>query len=194
MNDHRGFTLVELLIVIVVVGVLFATFGEFFNNNLILFLNQQQNSMNFTELQTESQRIADVLRGATDIVSDQPNQLSVYAYFSPVDTYVSLVNYYLSSNGTQLLAQVTPMTANPPIGTQITSETKTYVIISNYYAPVGSSLFEYYDSGDNLLTPPVSNEKTITGIGINLSEPIAHSKSGQSLNIFVTLRNRSIGL
>lgn len=182
------------MVVIVVVGVLFATFGEFFDNNLILFLNQQQNSMNFTELQTESQRIADVLRGATDIVSDQPNQLSVYAYFSPVDTYVSLVNYYLSSNGTQLLARVTPMTANPPIGTQITSETKTYVIISNYYAPAGSSLFTYYDSGGNILTPPVSNEKTITGIGINLSEPIANSKSGQSLNIFVTLRNRSIGL
>ncbi len=184
------------MIVIVVIGVLFATFAEFFDNNLILFLNQQQNSMNLTELQAESQRIADVLRGATDIVSDEPNQLSVYAYFSFTNQYVSLVNYYLNSSKTQLLASVTPMTANPPIGTPITSQTKVYTIISNYYYVPGSSLFTYYDANDNILTPPVADEKSIINIGINLSEPIASpsNNQAQSLNLFVNLRNRKTAI
>ncbi len=196
LKSTAGFTLVELMIVIVVIGVLFATFAEFFDNNLILFLNQQQNSMNLTELQAESQRIADVLRGATDIVSDEPNQLSVYAYFSFTNQYVSLVNYYLNSSKTQLLASVTPMTANPPIGTPITSQTKVYTIISNYYYVPGSSLFTYYDANDNILTPPVADEKSIINIGINLSEPIASpsNNQAQSLNLFVNLRNRKTAI
>ena len=194
--NRNGFTLIELLVVIVVVGVLYATFAEFFDNNLILFLNQQQNSMNLTELQAASQRIADVLRGTTDIVSDGPNQLSVYAYFSPVDNYVSLVNYYLNSSGTQLLASVTPMTSNPPIGTPITSETQIYTIISNYYNAPGNSLFTYYDLNGDILTPPVSNEQSIINIGINLDEPIANSSNNQvqSINLFVNLRNRKTAI
>ena len=186
-----GFTLVELLVVIMVIGVLFTTFAEFFNNNLILFLNQQQNSMNLTELQNESQRIGDVLRGTYDIISAQPNTLSVYAYFSPVDNYVSIVTYYLNSAGNQLLASVTPMTSNPPIGTPITADTKIYTIISNYNPLISGSLFTYYDANNNILIPPISDERSIINIGINLAEPIYHSQSqAQTLNLYITLRNR----
>lgn len=190
-SSSAGFTLVELMVVIMVIGVLFATFAEFFNNNLILFFNQQQNSMNLTELQNESQRIGDVLRGTYDIISAQPNYLSVYAYFSPVDNYVSIVDYYLNSAGNQLLASVTPMTANPPIGTPITAETKVYTIISNYNSQNGMSLFTYYDANNNILTPPISDERSIINIGINLAEPIYRSQTqAQTLNLYVTLRNR----
>ncbi len=174
-----------------VIGVLFTTFAEFFNNNLILFLNQQQNSMNLTELQNESQRIGDVLRGTYDIISAQPNSLSVYAYFSPVDNYVSIVTYYLNSAGNQLLASVTPMTSNPPIGTPITADTKIYTIISNYNPLISGSLFTYYDANNNILIPPISDERSIINIGINLAEPIYHSQSqAQTLNLYITLRNR----
>ncbi len=196
MSHHKlsseGFTLVELLVVIMVIGVLFTAFASFFNNNMILFFDQQQNSMNLTELQNESQRIGDVIRGTYDIISAQPNSLSLYAYFSPNDTYVSEIDYYLNSTGNQLMASITPMTANPPIGTPITTSTTVYTVISNYYAAPNSSLFTYYDANNNVLTPPIADERSIINIGINLAEPIYNSPSNQSqtLSLYINLRNR----
>lgn len=140
----------------------------------------------------ELERISAVLRGLTDIVSANPNSLTAYAYFSPNDSYVSLINYYINSNNNEVLATVTPMTSNPPTGNPITSESRTYTIISNYYQPPGGSLFSYYDISGNLLIPPISNEKTILSIGINLSSPASHNLNGQQLSTTVTIRDRRV--
>ena len=193
MSRHKtttGFTLVELLVVIVLVTIMFVSFGTFFTNYLILYSKYQQDGSDFTELATQSQRVGQVLRGLTDIISESANSITVYAYFSPSDTYVSQVEYYLNGNNTQLLASVTPMTANPPIGTPITAQTKTYTIISNYYQAPGSSLFTYYDDSDNVMTLPISDEHSIMEIQVNLAEPATHSSGGQNLSVTVSLRNR----
>lgn len=182
------------MVVISVIAVMFISFGTFFTNYLILYSKYQTDASNFGELASQSQRIADVLRGLTDIVSESANDLSVYAYFSPADTYVSLTHYYLNANGTAVMVDVTPMTANPPIGTPITSETKTYTIISNYYQPAGGSLFNYYDATGTQLTLPISDEHSILEIQVNLAEPGSHTKNGQTLSITVSLRNRKTNL
>jgi len=189
-----GFTLVELLIVILLIGVIFGSFGSFFTNYLILYSKYQQDGSNFTEMANQSQRVADVLRGLTDMVSETNSDLVVYAYFSPVDTYVSQVHYYLSSSGKALMADVTPMTANPPIGTLITTSKKTYTIISNYYQVSGTNLFTYYDATGTAMSLPISNEHSIIQIQVTLAEPDSHNKNGQSLNVMVSLRNRKTNL
>jgi type II secretory pathway pseudopilin PulG len=189
-----GFTLVELLVVIVLAVLLFIVFGTFFTNNLLLYSKYQSDASNFTELANQSQRVADVLRGLTDIISESSNDLSVYAYFSPADTYVSIVHYYLNSSGTKLLADVTPMTANPPTGSPITSSLKTYTIISNYYQAPGTSLFTYYDASGDVLTLPIADEHSIIEIGVNLAEPGSHTANGQQLGVTVSLRNRKTNL
>lgn len=196
MSNHKttGFTLVELLVVIVLVTIMFVSFGTFFTNYLILYSKYQQDGSNFTELANQSQRVAQVLRGLTDIVSKSANSLTVYAYFSPADTYVSEVNYYLADNNTELMATVTPMTANPPIGTLISSETKTYTIISNYYQVAGTNLFTYYDASGTALSLPISDEHSIIEIQVSLAEPDSHTKTGQSLSVTVSLRNRKTNL
>lgn len=193
-QKEAGFTLVELLIVISVVAVIFITFGSFFTNYLILYSKYQQDAGNFTELSNQSQRIADVLRGLTDIVSESANDLTAYAYFSPVDTYVSQVHYYLSTNGKAVMVDVTPMTANPPIGSLITASKKTYTIISNYYQAPAGSLFGYYDASGTALTLPISDEHSIMEIQVNLAEPGTHTSSGQKLSITISLRNRKTNL
>lgn len=195
-RNHRqaGFTLVELLVVIALAALLFVSFATFFTNYLILYSQYQKDSTAFTELASESQRVTDVLRGLTDIVSESANDLTVYAYFSPVDTYVSEVHYYLGSGNTTLLADVTPMTANPPTGTPIPGSTKTYTIISNFYQPAGSSLFTYYDASGTVMTLPISDEHSILEIGVNLAEPASHTTKGQSLSVTVSLRNRKTNL
>ena len=191
-RDQAGFTLVELLVVISVVAVLFVSFATFFTDYIILYTKYQQDATNFTELASQSQRISDVLRGLTDIVSANSNDLTVYAYFSPNDTYVSLTRYYVSGN--QVNVDITPMTANPPIGTPITANKKTYTIISNLYQPAGGSLFNYYDASGTQLSAPVSDEHSILQIQVNLAEPGSQTKNGQNLSVTVSLRNRKTNL
>lgn len=191
---EQGFTLVELLVVISVLAVMTISFATFFTNYLILYSKYQTDASNFGEMASQSQRIADVLRGLTDIVSESANSLSVYAYFSPADTYVSLTHYYLNANGTAVMVDVTPMTANPPIGIPITTETKTYTIIGNYYQAPGGSLFNYYDASDTQLTLPIGDEHSILEIQVNLAEPGSHTANGQTLNTTVSLRNRKTNL
>ena len=193
-SNQHGFTLVELLVVISLVSIIFVTFGSFFDNYLILYSKYQKDATNFTELANQSQRIADVLRGLTDITAESANSLTAYAYFSPVDTYVSQVHYYLNATNTGVLVDVTPMTANPPIGTLITANEKTYTIITNYFQASGVNLFNYYDPSGTLLTLPITDEHSIQSIQVNLAEPGTHTKNGQTLSITVGLRNRKTNL
>jgi prepilin-type N-terminal cleavage/methylation domain-containing protein len=189
-----GFTLVEIMVVLSLVGIITISFGSFFFNYSKLYANYQTDGSNFTELASQSQRISDVLRGITDINTESANDLDAYAYFAPTDTYVSDVHYYLNSAQTAVMVDITPLTANPPNGIPITSKKKTYTIITNYYKQAGLSLFSYYDASANALTPPVADEHTITEIGVNLAEPASHSSKGQQLNIVVSLRNRKTNL
>ncbi len=193
-STEQGFTLVELLVVISVVAVMVVSFGSFFTNYLILYTKYQKDETNFTELASQSQRIADVLRGLTDITAETANSITIYAYFSPVDSYVSQVTYYLNGTSTAVMADVTPMTANPPVGTLLTAQKKTYTIISNYYHPTNGTLFTYYDASGTALTFPIADEHTITQIQVNLAEPATHTANGQTLTTSVGLRNRKINL
>ena len=190
----RGFTLVELLLVLSLIGLFFVTFGTFFNNYLTLYFGYQKDGSNFTELANQSTRISDVMRGIVDITSEGSSDLDAYAYFAPADTYTSVVHYYLNAAQTAIMVDVTPMTANPPNGTPIVASKKTYTIVSNYYAQTGVNLFTYYDATGAVLTPPIADEHTIVDIGVNLSEPATHNKAGQQLAVTVSLRNRKTNL
>lgn len=188
--NSKGFTLVELLVSIILVVILFISFGTFFINYMTLYYGLQTDASNTVQMSQEIERMASVLRGITDINSASAYNLSCYGYFSPNDTYVSLIDYYVVNN--VIYASVTPMTSNPPGGTPITSETQTYVILSNFYNPTGSGLFSYYDSSGNLLVAPITDQRIISSIGINLSTPATHNSQGQQISTTVTLRNRRI--
>lgn len=203
MSDHKalrlhrsaGFTLVELLIGIVLMAVIGTTFLVFFKSSLFNYLNLQSNASSLTQLNTQAMRVATVLRGVTGLNSVAANDISAYSYFYPSDAYVSLVHYYLHTSGgtTQLLADVTPMSANPPIGTLITDQQKTYTIISNFYQPSGGALFTYLNGAGSALTLPITDVQSVQGIQVNLSAKTTDG-GNQGLNVQVTLRNRKVNL
>jgi prepilin-type N-terminal cleavage/methylation domain-containing protein len=191
---QKGFTLVELLIVILVTSVFVITMFTFFKSSLFGYLDMQKTATNFTDLATQSQRVAQVVRGSTDLISAQDYSAEMYAYFYPTDTYVSDIKYYLNTDGTKLMADVTPMTANPPIGTAITANKKTYTIIGAFKKQTGIKLFEYLSSGGTAITTPISDLHTIKGIRINLASLASGPSGDQVMTLEVNLRNRKTNL
>ena len=191
--NQSGFTLIELLIVLVLTLIISVAFYTFFKTNLFTYLDLQKDASGFTDLAWQSQRVANVVRGLTDIQSAGDNDLVIYSYFFPSDTYVSKVHYYLSPTGTTLYADVTPMTANPPIGTPITADLKTYTVISSFEQTTGQNLFNYLDASGTTLGLPISDLHTVKGIRVNLGTA-STGQANQAMTLSVSLRNRKTNL
>ena len=172
MSGHRqpGFTLVEVLISLFVGALVMIGIFSFFGSSLNEYFRMQQESVAFADVAANSQRVAKVIRGTTDITSASNNSVTLYSYFSPYDTYVSLITYYPNNTNTKLLADVTKMTANPPTGTQISGSTQTFTIIDSFYLPSGTNTFEYLDSAGATLSMPISDLRTIKGVRVNLAD------------------------
>jgi len=155
----------------------------------------QSDATSMTQVNTQAMRVATVMRGITDVTSASANDIVIYSYFYPQDAYVSVVHYYLQTSGgvTKLLADVTPMTSNPPIGTPITSKLKTYTVIDNFYQPTGVSLFTYLGANGNTLTLPITDMQTIKSIQVNLAAKLTGG-ANQTLNVQVNLRNKKTNL
>ena len=166
----------------------------FFNASFRQYLGLQAQGMNASSLAMQSQRLAAVMRGATNITTASSTEMVITAYFSPNDAYVSQVRYYRNAGNTKLLADVTPYTSNPPEGTLDTSKTKTITIIDTFYAKPGVNTFEYVDTSGTAMTQPISDLHTIKGLRINLASKQTDSTKEDSLSIQVSLRNRKTNL
>lgn len=156
----------------------------------------QADGMSFGNLSSQSQRIAMVTRGLTGVTYASDDELSMYAYFSPRDSVQSLVRYYKSPDGKKLMADVTPMTSNPPIGTPKNDEKKTYTIADPFFTLSSVTTFTYYDGGNNKLATPVTNQNLIQQVQISLAAPSkAPSPDGYNhISVQVSLRNRKVNL
>jgi prepilin-type N-terminal cleavage/methylation domain-containing protein len=195
-RNARGFTLVEMLVVMVVLGIVVISSYTYFSTSTAEYLNLQKDSLAFNDLAYQSQRISKVLRGLTDISVANTNNITVYAYFSPDDTYVSQVSYYKNAEGTKLFADVTPMNGNPPTGTLLSSQKKTYTIMDNFLTLASTNVFEYLDSTGDPLALPISDLHIIKGITVNLAVPVnaPTAKGNHTMSVQVSLRNRKTNL
>ncbi len=185
-----GFTIVELLVSIAVLSLVLITFTIFFKQSLYGYLDLQYNATSLTKLYVKSQRLIRVLRGATKIDTADANNLTAYAYFYPSDQFVSKLHYYIDSSGKtpELKVDLTPMTANPPIGTPITAKQRTMTIMDNFYQPNGVDLFSYLNASGQPIDTPVSQLNSIRAIKVNLAMKTA-AGSNYTTSLRVTLRN-----
>lgn len=192
---QEGFTLIELMVSIVLMAVIGTTFLVFFKSTIFDYINLQGDASTMTQINTQESRIAEVLRGVSNITSASDNDFQGYSYFYPQNEYVSIVHYYVASSGgiKQVKADVTPMTSNPPVGTPITSGLKTYTIIDNYYQLPGTALFTYLNSSGNPISTPVADLQSIKSIQTNLAVPLSNG-GNQVLNVQVNLRSRKTNL
>ena len=193
---QSGYTLVELLISMVVIGIISTTAFAFMSTSLNQYISLQQEGSALTSLAGQTERIAGVLRGITDISEVSSDDITCYAYFYPKDNFVSLIHYYKINGNTKLVADVTPMSANPPNGVLLNAQEKTFTIIDTFYQVGGINTFVYLDSAGNPLTLPISDLTTIKGIQVNLAVPGSTLKknTNQTASVQVSLRNRKTNL
>lgn len=197
MSRHsRGFSLAEFVIALAILGIIIVIAYPFFNTTLRQFLVLEQEGLMFGQLSMQSQRIAKVLRGTVDVTQATSTEVTVYAYFAPNDASASLIHYYKNPAGTKLLAEITPMTSNPPTGTLLTAQKRTVTIIDNFYSAPGIQTFEYLDASGATLTQPITDLHSIKGMRVKLAVPITlPSQSGNdTITTQVSLRNRKTNL
>lgn len=194
-HAQHGFTVLELIIVILVGGIISTLMFNFFNGSYVSYLKLQEDSIKFSDLSLQSQRVTKVLRGSTDVLEATANAITVYAYFTPRDNVVSKIRYYRDLTAGSLKADITPMSSAPPIGTPITAQMTTYTIIAKLHVASGTDVFEYLNSAGGSLGT-VTNLRDVKGIRINLAVPPTAFATTKNTTITseVALRNRKTNL
>jgi hypothetical protein len=183
-----------MVIVITLIGTLSVIFFVVFKTTLVSYIDLQKQATSFGQLSTQAERIANVLRGTTSISNASDNELTVYTYFYPSDAYVSQVRYYVVNGATKrLYADLTPMSANPPLGTLQTDKKKSFVVIDNFYQSSGGKLFTYMNAVGATLPTPVTDLSVVKTIQINLAAQLENMRS-QDINVQVLLRNKKNNL
>lgn len=192
LNNDRGYSLIELLIVITITGMiaipltLFAIKGA----TSYTFLEAQSNTS--VELNILMNRITKVVRGATSVDTASPNTLTVYGYFSPQDTTIKKIRYFVA--GTNLNIGVTPPTGTAPnysynSNDEVITTTRVDLVMG------GKPLFTYYDDSGNVLNTGFATSQ-VKNIGIFLSANpnIKQVKTPISMSTRVSLRNLKTNL
>lgn len=195
-RNASGFTLVEVMIAITMSAIVMTIIFTFFTTSFNQYFALQEDGMIYGDLALQSQRIASVLRSTTNITQATNNEITAYAYFSPNDTYVSQIHYFISTDGKKLLADVTPMSANPPTGALLVGSIRHYTVIDKYYAVSGINTFSYLGTGTTAIPTPIADLHTIKQISVNLASPTkAPNVNGYNqITVQVMLRNRKTNL
>lgn len=195
--NNRGLTFVELIVVIVMSSFLAIIISTFIVRTFTIFFDLQTQGLAQSKVTDASFRISKVFRGITYIENAEANTITGYTYFAPNDQYTSKITYYLNSSTNKVMAEVTPMTADYPIGSLLNGEKRTVTIIDNYYPVNGLSLFQYYNANYDALSAPVTDKQSIKNITVNLQSGYNTNKNNgkyTSSSISVNLRNRKTNL
>lgn len=190
-NEH-GYSLLELIVVIVITGAIAVPLSTFAIKGLSSYTYLEAQSNTSIELNTLSNRIAKVIRGANIVDTAQPNTLTVYGYFSPQDTTIKKIRYFIQ--GTNLNIGVTPPSGTAPNyiydpASEVITTTRIDLAMG------GKPLFTYYDDAGNQLSGAFLTGQ-VKNVGIFVS---ANPKAKQvpvpiSLSTRVTLRNLKTNL
>lgn len=186
-SSQAGYSLVEVLVVVTLTSLLAVPLVVFTYKGMTSYEVLQAQSNTSLELSTLSARIAKVVRGATGVETASANTLVIYGYFSPQDTVIKKIRYFIS--GTNLNIGVTPPSGTAPNYTY--SPADEVVTTTRIDLAMGSnSMFTYYDDLGNVLPAGFS-----TGQVKAISIYVAANPRVKQLNVplsvgtRVTLRN-----
>ena len=197
-NNQKGFTVTELIMVVATAALLVAALVGFFNGNINQYFKLQADGLAYSEITQNSQRIAKVIRGLKYIEAAEPDRLVGYSYFAPSEQYTSKITYELVDHSTKIQATVIPMTADYPLGSLISGQTRTVSVVNNFYKKTGVNSFEYLDASGNTMAFPIDssmiNSIKSVRIKLNVKGYQTNSSNVISNELVVNLRNRKTNL
>ena len=191
-KNKNGFTIVELLVVIVVSSLLMAVLSNFFINSYQAYLNLHENALRSSEVSSALQRIAKVVRGSNTILEANPDSFTAYAYFTPRDTTLSKIHYFYDNASKSIMAGVTPATGSPPTYTYSPANEKTFKVIGSVN---NNTIFEYLNDSWENTTFSASELKDIKGVRLTIStNQLDDNRAPIVVDTAVSLRNRKTNL
>ncbi|HEX3082289.1 MAG TPA: prepilin-type N-terminal cleavage/methylation domain-containing protein [Candidatus Saccharimonadia bacterium] len=186
-RKDAGYSLIELLVVMTLTAMIAVPLVIFSYKGLTSYEFLQAQSNTSTELAILADRMGKVIRGTTGVIDAQANTLTIYGYFSPQDTVVKKVRYFI--NGTNLNIGVTPPTGTAPnytynVADEVVTTTRIDLTMGT------NSMFTYYDDSGNVL-PNGFSVGQIKAIGLYVA---ANPRTKQltvpvAITTRVTLRN-----
>ncbi len=177
-----GYTLIELLVVVVLVGILSIPLATFTFQGMASYQYLQDESNTSIELSTLSERIAKVVRGTTGVVTAQNNTLTIYGYFSPADSVVDEISYFVSGKNFEV-GVITPTGTAPNYTYNVANQKNT--VLRDDLAMGATPIFTYYDSSGNALASGFSTGQ-IYQIGIT----VAANPNTTRLNVPISIATR----
>lgn len=195
-RKQSGLTITELLFVMIASSILLITLYTFTSTSINDFMKLQADGLAHNKLSENSSRITRVIRGVNQIEVAEADSITAYSYFAPDDRYTSKIRYYLNNDQNKLLADVTPMTADYPIGSLLTNQTRTVTIIDGFRKVSGKDTFTYYDNDFTQIASPVVEKQIIKNITLQLFVKKYNTENSDYVSTIssVNLRNRKSNL
>ena len=189
---QAGFSMVELLISAVVLGIMSGAIYLFFGPTVSSFFKIQETSIDINDKTTAMYRIAQVLRTGTTISEATSTSLTIYAYFSPQDSVLSKVRYYYSHTDKTLKVDRIRAVGTAPNYTYPTANTETKLLLNK--VALSGEVFSYADANGGTGPFMLDTYKDIKSIAINFDSPTTHRAEKNQMKIDVELRNRKTNL
>lgn len=186
-SSEAGYSLVELLVAMTLTSILAVPLVIFTYKGMTSYEVLQAQSNTSLELSSLSARIGKVVRGTTGVEAASANSLTIYGYFSPQDTVIKKIRYFIS--GTNLNIGVTPPTGTAPNYTY--SPADEVVTTTRIDLAMGSNaMFTYYDDLGNVLPNGFSTGQIkAIGIYVAANPRVKQLNVPLSVGTRVTLRN-----
>ena len=193
VKSQQGFSMVELLISTLVIGLMSGTFFIFFSTAFDDFFRIQQSSIITNDKTVVLYRMAQVIRSGTTIGEASPSSLTIYAYFSPQDSVLSQVRYVYNSSDKTIKVERIKATGTAPNYLYPAANKESRILLNQ--TQLTGDLFSYKDAnGTNgpFTTDTFKDIKTIS-IDLNTAKNFKTSDASQ-MKTTVELRNRKTNL
>lgn len=196
MSSHKsqeaGFSMIELLIVAVVLGIMSGVIFVFFNTSIVSFFRIQESAILTSNQTSAIYRMGQVIRSATRITEATDSAITMYAYFSPQDSTLSQVRYNYNSATKSLEVERIRATGTAPNYTYPVANKETRQILTN--VQLQTPIFSYRDALGSTGPFDATTYQDIKSVTLDIKTNGTRKVNGSEMKLQLSIRTRKTNL